>query len=364
MACAYFCDSCDESIPLTRARLRCLTCRDYDSCADCHHRYEVWRRGQMVASGGGPAPTVERREEPSTAMPRNLNAATVPASGTTMPQPPSGTTSMPQPPVVSEAYWGMLITPARTPSGIFSRLIAAVFAHFATESPDVLQPSEFCALMAAAGYSADFPPLQISTNEAAPPADLHTLDAWLVNWYRSFAVPLDHRMATREFSPPPPVQPHNGRIRMRDQLAHAMMYPPAPVVPNGLPLLSQRGLEQYFMSQAMEGPSNLSARINSIPRALPPLTDQETGRPFEAGAIPRQCFPLVPDPEVTHRRMVMQQQAAAMLAQQQAQAIAYEKRLMYEDHLLNEAGAQARRNCTGGWVTDAYGNRTYKQGYL
>jgi hypothetical protein len=258
----------------------------------------------------------------------------------------------------------MLVTPAKTPSTMFSRLIATVFAHFAKESPDVLLPSEFCALMAAAGYSADFPPLQISMNEAASPVDLHQLDAWLTNWYRSFPAPLDHRMATREFPQPPPVQPHNGRTRMRDQLMHAMLHPPAPVVVNGLPLLLQRGLEQYFMSQAMEDPSNLSARINNILRALPPLTDWETGCPFQARAIPRECFPLVPDPEVMHRRMMMQQQATTMLAEQQAREIANAKRRMEENHIINEAAAQAYRNVKGGWVTDAYGNKTYKPGYF
>ncbi|KAL2127080.1 hypothetical protein VTI74DRAFT_11369 [Chaetomium olivicolor] len=236
----------------------------------------------------------------------------------------------------------MLITPAKTPSPIFSRLIAAMFAHFATKSSDELQPSEFCALMAAAGYSIDFPPLQISTNDAASPADLHQLDTWLANWYRSF--PLDHRMGTREFPPPPPVQPHNGRIRLRDQLAQAIMHPPAPVIPNGLPLLSQRGLEQYFISQAMEDPSNLSARVNNILRTLPPLTDRETGCSFETGPIPRECFPLTTDPEVMHRRMLMEQQAAAMRAEQQAREIAYAKQRMEQNHIVNMARTQAYIN--------------------
>ena len=82
----------------------------------------------------------------------------------------------------SETYWGQLLTATKTPSSIFSRLIAAVFAHFGVASDGVLQPGEFCALMFASGYTADqFPPLQVSTNESASPADLHELDAWLAD---------------------------------------------------------------------------------------------------------------------------------------------------------------------------------------
>ena len=110
----------------------------------------------------------------------------------------------------------MLVTPSKTASPMFSRLIAAIFTRFTAPSADVLQPTELCALMTAAGHSSlDFPALQLPTTS---PSNLQNLDGFLANWYRSLG--LDHRTATRTFvAQPAPVPPHGGRIRMRDQFS-------------------------------------------------------------------------------------------------------------------------------------------------
>ncbi|RKK64964.1 hypothetical protein BFJ69_g16551 [Fusarium oxysporum] len=102
--------------------------------------------------------------------------------------------------LASEKYWGQPITHTKTPSPIFSRLITAILAYFDATSTGVLQPSEFCTLMFAAGYSAEqFPPSIVSMIETTSPADLHELDAWLTNWFWSF--PLNHRIGTRGVPP-------------------------------------------------------------------------------------------------------------------------------------------------------------------
>lgn len=424
----FFCNSCEGNIPFGRARLRCLTCPDYDSCADCYvtgsvagihsagHGYEIYRRGVRLHQSGMPtAPTVldmlDRTRPPSppkTSTPWQASA-TVSGERTT------GTGSSTE--VSAQAYWGVLITPAKTASPIFSRLITAIFEYFAAGSADVLQPSELCAFMATAGHSKDFLPLQMPNNESAPPADLHRLDAWLADWYQSF--PLDHRMTTREFPPPPPVQPQQGRIRLRDQLLHAVLHPTAPVVPNGLPLLSRRGLEQYLMFLAAEDPSDLSTRLNNILLTLPPLTDGKTGRRFDASLIPRACLPSAPDPEVVRARMLEKQQAMEkerrkkeqeemarrkqaedMVRQQQAQQMAFQQQMVFQqqvaqqqqmayqqqvmarrmaplwqqtpemelqrmrkDHIINKNSEEVRFNCAGGWKVDSSGNRVYHPGY-
>ena len=110
----------------------------------------------------------------------------------------------------------MLVTPSKTASPMFSRLIAAIFTRFAAPSADVLQPTELCALMTAAGHSSlDFPALEIP---ATSPANLQNLDGFLANWYRSLG--LDYRTATRTFAAqPPPVQPHTGRVGMFDKFS-------------------------------------------------------------------------------------------------------------------------------------------------
>jgi hypothetical protein len=261
----------------------------------------------------------------------------------------------------AEAFWGTLITPQKTPSPIFSSLITAIFKHFATKSADVLQPSELCALIAAAGYSAqDFPPLQLPQDEdSASPADLHERDAWLANWYQSFQVPLDHRLATREFPPPPPVQPHQGRFRFRDQLMHAILHPTPPVVPDGMPLLTRQGLEEYLLSRAMEDPDDLCARVNNIKLALPPLVDDdgESGKPFDTQVvIPRECFASEgPDPEELMRaKMLAEQQEMEM---EMARRRQQQQQQMMAEQDANMLIMRAMRGSAGWWEEDAYGNR-------
>ncbi|KAG7289998.1 hypothetical protein NEMBOFW57_006377 [Staphylotrichum longicolle] len=379
----FFCNSCEENIPFGRARLRCLTCPDYDSCADCYAGCQAapeWDANCTDRDGhvGSHKAPVTAKDKHAVAGFRN-----------------------------TEAYWGVLITPAKTASPIFSRLITAIFEYFAAGSADVLQPSELCAFMATAGHSKDFLPLQMPNNESAPPADLHRLDAWLADWYQSF--PLDHRMTTREFPPPPPVQPHQGRIRLRDQLLHAVLHPTAPVVPNGLPLLSRRGLEQYLMFLAAEDPSDLSTRLNNILLTLPPLTDGKTGRRFDASLIPQVVRARMLEKQQAMEKerrkkeqeeMARRKQAEDMVRQQQAQQMAFQQQMVFQqqvaqqqqmayqqqvmarrmaplwqqtpemelqrmrkDHIINKNSEEVRFNCAGGWKVDSSGNRVYHPGY-
>ena len=193
----YVCDVCNTALPSDRARVRCRVCVDYDSCADCHvtesvsgthrveHDYEVYihdRRALVKERGVA----TSKDSEPSV---RSVSTAKGLESRVPEDAPKGPLIGAPSAPPIpgastcldvtaSETYWGQLLTPTKTPSPVFSRLLAAIFAHFDAASDGVLQPSEFCALMFASGYTAEqFPPLKVSTNESASPADLHELDS-------------------------------------------------------------------------------------------------------------------------------------------------------------------------------------------
>ncbi|TVY62681.1 Nephrocystin-3 [Fusarium oxysporum f. sp. cubense] len=262
-----------------------------------------------------------------------------------------------------EEYWGTLVTPGKTPSATFAGLIWAIFANFDFAKAGMLQPREFCAFMSAIDWSPqEFPPIQVLLSDRpALPATLHECDAWLANWYRTFL--LDHRMGTREFAPPPPVQPREGRIRKRDQFMHAIMHPPAPVVPGGMPLLTQQGLVQYFMCLALRAPKDLFVRLNRLMDALSTqLIDPKTGRPFEA-CIPRSCFPSGPDPEEQQKRIMAETQARMWQAENHARQVEQARRQMEAQHIINQNAAQGYCNILSGWTVNAYGNKTYKPGY-
>ncbi|KAI7759632.1 hypothetical protein LZL87_014155 [Fusarium oxysporum] len=195
-----------------------------------------------------------------------------------------------------EEYWGSLVTPGKTPSATFAGLICAIFNHFDNTKAGMLQPRELCAFMHAAGWSPqEFPPIQVLLSDCpAPWGALHQCDAFIASCYRWF--PLDHRMGTRELGPSPPIQPHVGRIRMLDRFMLGVARSLVPVVPGGMPLLTRRGFEQYFMFMALGGPDDLFVRLNHLLGVLAPhLKEPKTGRPFEA-SIPRSCFPPAPGP--------------------------------------------------------------------
>ncbi|KAK4207423.1 hypothetical protein QBC37DRAFT_455686 [Rhypophila decipiens] len=320
----YICNVCNAALFPDRARIHCLICPKYDSCADCHitrsvlgthrleHDFAVYRHDrQVLPAGDEPEQTAVRSED----------------------------VNRPDDRIV---YWGNLLTPAKTTSAIFSRLVKAIFAHFDATCSGALQPSEFCALLSAAGFTAEqFPPLKVSPGSASP-ADLHEVDSWLANWMQSF--PLDYSMTTRRFPPPPPIEPVNGRIRMRDQLLHALMYPEPPVVTDGKPLLTPLGLEQFFLHALLHDPGELSVTLNQLLCGLPRLTDPETGRLFEAQAIPRSCFPSAADPEAEEKRMKAQ---------------AMELRAEHDAHMGIMRGMFA---ASGGCLIDENGTRHYSSG--
>ncbi|KAM7211481.1 hypothetical protein V8F06_013133 [Rhypophila decipiens] len=224
----YICNVCNAAPFPDRARIHCLICPKYDSCADCHitrpisslgthrleHDFAVYRHDrQVLPAGDEPEQTAVRSEDASVARPDDRIVTTLAAPDSKGQEDAAQAPSASAPSLnaspstcglddaASEEYWGNLLTPAKTPSTIFSRLVKAIFAHFDATCSGALQLSEFCALLSAAGFTADqFPPLKVSPGSASP-ADLHEVDSWLANWMQSF--PLDHSMTTRQFPPPP-----------------------------------------------------------------------------------------------------------------------------------------------------------------
>jgi hypothetical protein len=91
--------------------------------------------------------------------------------------------------------------------------------------------------------------------------------------------------------------------------------------------------------------------------------DPKTGRSFEA-RIPRSCFPSGPDPEKEQKRIMAEIQARMRQAENHARQVEQARRQMEAHHIINENAAQARFNCSGGWIVDVYGNKTYKPGYF
>ena len=137
-----------------------------------------------------------------------------------------------------------------------------------------------------------------------------------------------------------------------------------PTVANGLPLLSRRGLEQYFVSQALYNPSDLSARVNNLLGTVGALVDGATGRPFAAASIPRACFPPAAERSAVHQRRMAEQQLAASEKMRMAAEVARAEEMLAAAQIRAQIEAQGRRAVLGGWRTDEYGNRRYEEGLI
>ncbi|ORY01429.1 hypothetical protein BCR34DRAFT_574879 [Clohesyomyces aquaticus] len=307
------CSCCRTEIPPTRALVRCVTCPEYNSCADCHvtqsfsgehiadHSYEVHMHGhKLVLPEKDSFPSAKQEErclETSTQTIAACNSQSLFGSEGYLGA--SLTPARVVSPVFERPYWGAFLTPEKDVSPIFKRLIAALFIHFDSNSTMQLNPRDYCKFMLAFGFTApEFPAIAVATNESALPTELHECDAWLAKVYNSF--PLDYRMATREF----PMDPADtGRY-------YTTMHPPTPVVPNGMPILSRLGFEEFFLFTALRKPDDLFQRLNHLLWELPRLSDPETGSEFLEQQVPRECFPAGPDP------MVEEERARAMAEEQ------------------------------------------------
>ncbi|KAF4416301.1 hypothetical protein F53441_14550 [Fusarium austroafricanum] len=217
-----------------------------------------------------------------------------------------------------EEYWGSLVTPYKAPSSTFSNLICSIFNHFNNSNTGMLQPHELCAFMHAARWlPQQFPPIQVLLSDSPPTLSaLQQCDDYITNCYRWY--PLDHRMGTREIASSVPIQPHAGRIRVRDQFMLGLARLLAPAVPDGMPLLTRRGFEQYLMFMALGSPDDLFVRLNHILGTMTPhLKDPRTDRPFEAH-IPRSCFPPAPSSGEQQMRVMMETRAALWQAENTA----------------------------------------------
>lgn len=137
-----------------------------------------------------------------------------------------------------------------------------------------------------------------------------------------------------------------------------------PSVANGMPLLSRRGLEQYFVSQALYNPTDFSARINNLLGTVGALTDAATGRPFAAASIPRACFPAAADLDALRQRQMAEQQLDTSEKLRMAAEMARAEEMLAAAQIRAKMQADSNRFILGGWRTDEYGNRRYEEGLI
>ncbi|KAK2668059.1 hypothetical protein RAB80_015439 [Fusarium oxysporum f. sp. vasinfectum] len=138
------------------------------------------------------------------------------------------------------------------------------------------------------------------------------------------------------------------------------MHLPALVVPGGMPLLIQQGLEQDFISLALRAPEDLFVRLNRLMSALSTrLIDPKTGRLFKASIL-RSCLPPGPDPDEEQKRIMAEKHVRMWQAEVHARQVKQAQRQIEANQYMNKNTSQVLRNMLGGWTVDAYGNKTYK----
>jgi hypothetical protein len=218
-----------------------------------------------------------------------------------------------QPDVVNtaEQYWGSVITEDKSFRPIFTRLLAAIFNYFDNTVQPLftrwMEPSKLRAMLLAAGYSTqDVPLLNYSACPTPSASDLHELDQTLAVVYRALSV--EHRMATRDSPLRPYQDPFGDTLRANS-------------VPNGMPMLTRRGFEQYILFQIRVDPTETSIRINQLLQSLPQLLDSETKQPFTYRHIPRSCFPPLLDPAAEELRRLVEKQRRTLQVWKEAREL-------------------------------------------
>jgi hypothetical protein len=258
----------------------------------------------------------------------------------------SFSTATDRPDVISSAeqYWGSVILEDKSFCPIFIRLLAAIFNYFdSTVQPLFtrwMEPSKLRAVLMAAGYSTQDVPLPSYFVYQTPPgSDIHELDQILALVYRGLNV--DHRMATRDPLLSPYQEPFSDGLRANS-------------VPNGMPMLSRRGFEQYLLFQVRVDPTETSIRINHLLQSLPPLLDNETKQPFTYRHIPRSCFPPLLDPVAEELRRSVEKQRKTLQAWKDAREIenAWRQPALGDDLYNKMMPGDFRPMSAAGWRTN------------
>lgn len=221
--------------------------------------------------------------------------------------------------------------------------MAAIFNYFDNTVPPFftrwMEPSKLRAVLLAAGYSTQDVPLPTYSLYPAPSAsDLHELDQTLALVYRALSV--EHRMTTRDLSSNPYLEPFGDAIRGMP-------------VPNGMPMLSRRGFEQYLLFQIRVDPTETSLRLNHLLQSLPPLLDSETKQTFTYRHIPRSCFPPLLDPAAEELRRSVEKQRRTLQARKDAREaeIAWREPVLSDDLYNKMMPGGFRPMSATGWRT-------------
>ncbi|KAJ7347192.1 hypothetical protein DFH08DRAFT_1001873 [Mycena albidolilacea] len=292
----FFCDECTTMIPGISARVHCLTCPDYDICADCAlterfggnhttaHPAEVYR-----ISGDSTLEPVRSQTVVTYASPPSISRG-----GTSVGEAPAG--------VGPSDGWGLFFDVDLNPSPAYSALMAAIFGNLDSARTGFLAPEAYSRFMDDMCY-----PLaeNIWKANASTPANA---DAVLRRVYE--ALGLEHITQTR---PGPPNRHH--------PMFQALLGGTA--TPSSMPLLTLRGLADLMLIELLSDPSLAYPRLV---RAVQ-LYGLHHAEPYRRwGAMPRSVLPATADPRVLARTAAAEAQVrgavanAAMGAQIQAAA--------------------------------------------
>lgn len=265
----YNCDVCSHEI--TGPRIHCMTCENYDLCLNCY-------------SSGLTSGMHKTWHEQHTIQPVAPLIFTIPLN-----------TVEPRNPIIHhlpppDRYWGHMITPQKTASQLFARLLDAIYTYvdctFEPRQTTWLEPEKCSVIMDMLGYTPEENAFRIFYQRAQQNGrGVAWSDHEIAHIYEQYG--WDHQMVTRVF------QQHESYLQP---------------TPDGMPLLSRKGFIAMMVGDALCDPDEFYARFNGLLGQVPALVDPATGEYFLSRNVPRSCWPSVPDKEELLKNDMEQQE--------------------------------------------------------
>ncbi|RDB17242.1 hypothetical protein Hypma_001767 [Hypsizygus marmoreus] len=304
----FTCDSCNQSIASTNPRIHCLTCRDYDLCANCgvgerftnghvgSHQVQVFKE-----SGGGEHQAIPSFSTISYAPPSQIPTSPPQTNrGPPPPLPPRARNSIgssnPATPVGSQ--WQPFFAPDMSPTATFVTLLNDIFTFLDPTNNGNFVPETFSRFLDDMGYMPHENSWKQGLQATFGLSAESMADKALKNAFDLFSI--DHVLLQRI------QRPHVDPTGLTNQFQRVLgsAFKPSMLksaatahstIGGPMPAITRKGFIDIVVIEVLSDPSREWGNFSRL------LKKYDLPRYRGWGDLPRAVLPAVPDPAMLQR---------------------------------------------------------------
>ncbi|KAG5647803.1 hypothetical protein DXG03_007725 [Asterophora parasitica] len=304
----FLCDACSQGIAATNPRIHCLSCPNYDLCANCaigerftqthlaSHQTQVFAQSGGVSSAPVLSSFAITYTGPSNPPPTN-QPPPVPPRGPAPPLPPRGVNgsasraapSPPTNPSPTGTGWQAFFYPDGSPTLTYTNLMNDIFSYLDPSNTGNLLPETFSRFLDDMGYQPHENAWKAGLTATFSLSKESNADKSLKNAFDLFSI--EHNLLQRVQGPH--VDPTGLTAAFKGVLGGAAPSFQSPAPP--MPAITRKGFIDITILELLCDPSREWGNISRM------LRKYNLPRYRGWGDLPRSVFPAVPDQAMLNR---------------------------------------------------------------